>query len=51
MRRSQEDDATHPLPILRARAIERYAASAEYNRLLARGRPTELKAAAALQAA
>ena len=51
MRRSQEDDATHPLPILRARAIERYAASAEYNRLLAKGKPMELRAAAALQAA
>lgn len=50
MRRSQEDDATHPLPILRARAIERYASSAEYNRLLSKGRPMELKAEATLAA-
>ena len=31
--------ATHPLPILRARELERWAASPEYARLLARGTP------------
>ena len=41
--------ATHPLPILRAREVERYASSAEYARLLARGESIELSAAAALE--
>ena len=50
VRRSQEDDATHPLPILRARAIERYASSADYRRLLSRGRSKQLNAAAELGA-
>lgn len=50
VRRSQESDATHPLPILRARAIERYASSAEYRRLLSRGRAKQLNAAAELAA-
>mmetsp|Transcript_4399 Transcript_4399/g.9514 ORF Transcript_4399/g.9514 Transcript_4399/m.9514 type:complete len:218 (-) Transcript_4399:229-882(-) len=38
VRRSQEREATHPLPILRARELERYASSEEYAALLARGK-------------
>ena len=33
-RRSMEEFATHPLPILRARELERWASSSEYNKLL-----------------
>lgn len=51
IRRSQEEFATHPLPILRARELERWASSAEYSRLLGlRGAPTELHAADKLAA-
>lgn len=49
LRRAQEDQLTHPLPIVRAREIERWASSAEYARLLARGTPMELHAASALE--
>ena len=43
VRRQQESGATHPLPILRARELERWAASAEYAQLLARGTPTNVE--------
>ena len=39
VQRQQLAGATHPLPILRARELERWAASPEYARLLARGTP------------
>lgn len=38
VRTSQQRDATHPLPIYRARELQRYAESSEYRALLARGR-------------
>jgi len=43
VRQSQEREATHPLPILRARELEKFAASKEYTALLARGKPTVLQ--------
>jgi len=45
VRRSQERDSTHPLPVLRVREIERFAVSPEYARLLARGKPVTLRRA------
>ena len=46
IRRSQEQAATHPLPVLRVRELERWAASAEYARLVGlRGKDVELHAA------
>ena len=45
-RKSKEEMATHPLPILRARELERWASSAEYAQLIGlRGQPVELRAA------
>ena len=45
-RSARESSATHPLPILRARELERWASSAEYARLVGmRGTPMELRAA------
>jgi len=42
VRRSQQRESTHPLPIYRARELQRYAESAEYRSLLARGQPTKV---------
>ena len=39
VRRQQLSGATHPLPILRARELARWAASPAYAQLLARGKP------------
>lgn len=47
VRQSQQRDATHPLPIYRTRELQRFAASAQYKRLLARGRPLEVRVAGA----
>ena len=50
IRRAQESGATHPLPVMRALELERWASSGEYARLLGlRGTPAELTAAAALE--
>jgi Zn-dependent protease with chaperone function len=43
MRLSQLREGTHPLPILRAREIESFAASGDYASLLERGKPTTFK--------
>jgi Zn-dependent protease with chaperone function len=40
MRQSQMREATHPLPIMRARELERFAGSSQYKSLLDRGKPT-----------
>jgi len=42
VRQSQQRDATHPLPIYRARELQRFAESTEYKSLLARGETTTL---------
>ena len=44
VRQSQQRDLTHPLPILRARELERFAASTQYAELLKRGIPTAVQA-------
>lgn len=46
VRQSQQRGATHPLPIYRARELQRYAESNEYQALLARGREVSTGAAA-----
>jgi Zn-dependent protease with chaperone function len=51
VRRQQLERATHPLPILRARELERWAASPEYARLLARGTPLKVPVAPDARAA
>lgn len=43
VRQSQLREATHPLPILRARELQNFAASKQYVELLARGKPTSLQ--------
>lgn len=43
MRQSQMREATHPLPIMRARELERFADSTQYKALLDRGKPTTFK--------
>lgn len=46
IRQSQQRDATHPLPIYRARELQKFAESKEYKSLLARGKPFTIPVAA-----
>jgi len=48
VRHNQERDATHPLPILRARELERFASSEQYRALLARGKPISVPSRASI---
>jgi Zn-dependent protease with chaperone function len=43
VRASQTAEATHPLPIFRARELENFAGSKQYKSLLERGKPTIFK--------
>lgn len=45
IRQSQQRDATHPLPIYRARELQKYAVSKEYKALLSRGKSIAVGAA------
>lgn len=46
VRRSQQREGTHPLPIMRARELQKFAESRQYGELLARGKPTIVDSAA-----
>ena len=47
VRDSQQREATHPLPIYRARELQRFAGSDEYRALLQRGKPVKVPAVVA----
>lgn len=49
VRQTQQREATHPLPILRAREMERFAASDQYAGLLKRGKPIIVRIEGALE--
>lgn len=47
VRQSQQRESTHPLPILRARELQKFASSEQYAALLRRGKPVAVQSSGA----